>query len=302
MVDSPQNYTWQGFNCTYTVSGLSNAVAPQSAVVLIHPVGVGLSKAFWQPFVAAWLKQSPDSVVYNPDLLGCGAGDMPAVAYSALDWANQLKCFIENIVKQPVTLIVQGASFSIAIELTKIISKPQIINGLVLAAPPAWSTMTKAPNPLVQKLLWNLLFNSPLGLGQLFYLYARRRKFLADFSRRQLFAGASSVSDRWLDTLVTGATDLKSRYAVFAFLAGFWRDDYALDIAAIAQPVLVVFGKKSSSISREGFTETLQDRQELYLEHLTQGQVTIIEGRNVLPVESTTQFVEKVYDFWQQLP
>ncbi len=302
MADSPRHYLWQNFNCTYTVRGLSNSSNRTPAIVLIHPIGVGLSKAFWQPFVAAWLQQSPNSVVYNPALLGCGDSDMPAVAYSALDWAKQLKYFVENIVKQPVILTVQGASFSIAIELTKIISDPQLIRGLVLAAPPAWSTMTKAANPLVQKLLWNLLFDSPFGLGQLFYLYARRRQFLASFSQRQLFAEAESFSDRWLDTLIVGSANLSSRYAVFSFLAGFWRDDYTLDIAEIKQPTLVVFGEKSSSISREGLTETLQDRQNLYLKQLSQGQVTVIEGRNVLPIESTSRFVEVVHDFWQKLP
>ena len=301
MTDSSQFYKWKKLNCAYTVNGSTSLPNQELAIVLVHPIGVGLSKAFWQPFIDVWLQSNPNSTIYNPDLIGCGEGDMPSLVYSALDWAKQLKYFIENIVQRPVILIVQGASFSIALELIKIIDDPSLIKGLVLAAPPAWSTMTKAPNPLVQKLLWNLLFDSPLGLGKLFYLYARRRQFLRSFSQRQLFAQASSVSDRWLDTLTEGAKNLQSRYAVFSFLAGFWRADYQADIANIKQSTLVVFGKESSSISREGFTETLQDRLQTYQENLAQGQTAIIEGRNVLPIESTSQFVEVVSIFWQQL-
>ena len=56
----------------------------------------------------------------------------------------------------------------------------------------------------------------------------------------------------------------KSRYAVFSFLAGFWREDYTSAITNIAQPTLVVFGKQASSISREGKTETPQERLNNY--------------------------------------
>ena len=298
-MSSPQFYVWKNFKCAYTVHGLSQPKT--SAIVLIHPIGVGLSKAFWQPFIKAWLKVNPNSTIYNPDLMGCGDGDLPAVAYYTDDWAEQLQYFIENIVQQPVTLIVQGASFPIGIRLIQKLDPSNLIRGLVLSTPPAWRTMTKPANPLFQKLLWNLLFDSPLGLGNLFYLYARRRQFLESFSVRQLFADAQQVDSQWLNTLQIGSQDLRTRYAVFSFLAGFWREDYAAEIQAIAQPTLVVWGKQTSSISRESLTETLQGRTDSYGKHLTHGQIVTIEGRNVLPVESISQLVEVITPFWQQL-
>ncbi|MEM8830976.1 MAG: alpha/beta hydrolase [Cyanobacteria bacterium P01_G01_bin.19] len=319
MTDSPRYYTWKGLNCAYTVRGSSNSfdaegVSSQalafkareradrtSAIVTIHPIGVGLSKVFWQPFIKDWLEQNPNSSIYNPDLIGCGDGDMPSVAYYPIDWAEQLKYFIENIVKQPVVLIVQGASFPIAIKLIQITSGTNSIKGLVLSTPPAWRTMTEAANPLTQKSLWNLLFDSPVGLGQLFYLYARRRQFLESFSKRQLFADALQVDSQWLDSLIEGAKDLQSRYAVFSFLAGFWREDYTSDIVSIELPTLIVLGKQTSSISRESFTETLPERANSYVKHLTKARVSNIEGRNVLPVESTSSFVKVLTDNWQYL-
>lgn len=297
MANNSLDYDWQGWRCTYSVSGTSNSQT--IPLVLIHPVGVGLSHLFWQRFVDEWLSQNPDSLVYNPDLLGCGAGDMPAIAYYPLDWAKQLQHFIKTVVQQPVILVSQGASLPIAIKLSQLLPEEQI-KGLVLSAPPAWRTMTDEAKPTQQKLLWNLLFDSPLGLGNLFYRYARRRQFIESFSVRQLFASAEKVDRQWLDELTTGAKDLNSRYAVFSFLAGFWREDYSEAISKIKQPTLAVFGEQSSSISREGKAETVPERIAAYTSHLSQGQGEVISGRNVLPYESTYEFVKVTTDFFKR--
>ena len=146
-----------------------------------------------------------------------------------------------------------------------------------------------------------MLFNSPIGLGNLFYRYARRRQFIESFSVRQLFADARQVDRQWLDELTQGARDPQTRYAVFSFLAGFWREDYATAIAKINQPTLVVFGEQTSSISSEGKPETVSERLNAYKSHLTKGQGRIINGRNVLPYESTSELVEVVADFVNSL-
>ena len=190
----------------------------------------------------------------------------------------------------------QGASFPIAIKLVELLESEQI-NNLVLSAPPAWRTITDAAKPTQQKLLWNLLFDSPIGLGNLFYRYARRRQFIESFSVRQLFADAKDVDRHWLDELTAGAGDPQTRYAVFSFLAGFWREDYAEAIANLSQPTLVVLGEQTSSISSEGKTETVRERLEAYKSHLPQGEGCIIPGRNVLPYESTSEFVKAVSSF-----
>ena len=293
MVHNSLEYHWQDYRCTYSVSG---AATLQTPIILIHPIGVGLSGKFWQRFIDEWLKKNPNSVIYNPDLLGCGAGDMPEIAYYPLDWAKQLQHFMDTVVKQPVILFVQGASLPIALELTRLLP-PKQIEGLVLSAPPAWRTITDKAKPTQQKLLWNLLFDSPLGLGNLFYRYARRRQFIESFSIRQLFANPQQVDRQWLDELTAGGQDLKSRYAVFSFLAGFWRKDYSKAIANVQQPTLAVFGEQSSSISQEGKSETVPERLNAYSSYFPKGNGCVIPGRNVLPYESTSEFVRVTADF-----
>jgi pimeloyl-ACP methyl ester carboxylesterase len=91
------------------------------------------------------------------------------------------------------------------------------------------------------------------------------------------------------------------RYAVFSFLARFWQRDYSDDIAAIPKPTLVVFGEQASAISKEGKTDTAEANLASYLAYLPQGQGIKIKGRNVLPYESTIDFVAAISPFIHRL-
>ncbi|MDJ0737263.1 MAG: alpha/beta hydrolase [Nostocaceae cyanobacterium] len=285
-----QFYTWQNYRCAYEVHQPTNNNPQGSPLLLIHPIGVGLSRQFWQRFCSEWYHQGNHNTIYNPDLLGCGESDMPRIAYNPSDWAQQLQYFLQNVVQKPVILVVQGALFPVAIELVKIESN--LISGLVLSGPTAFPLITKATSESQQKLLWNLLFDSLFG--NLFYRYARTEKFLLSFSTRQLFANSNDVDREWLKMLRIGAKNTASRYAVFSFLAGFWRQDYTNAISSIQQPTLVVVGEAASSISKEGKQETPDERLADYLNSLPQGEGMKIPGRNVLPYESTAEFVKAI--------
>ena len=294
-------YKWRGYRCAYDIHATeSTGIAPQpTPLVLIHPIGVGLSRRFWDRFCQTWQQQRHSQTLYCPDLLGCGDSDMPAVAYRNEDWANQLLHFLKTVVKQPSILAVQGALFPVAIALAQIPEATQWIKGLVLSGPPAWSVMTTPTSDRQIKLLWNLLFEPPIG--PLFYRYARRRAFLESFSVKQLFGDRQDVDRNWLDMLEQGAVKPASRYAVFSFLAGFWRQDYTERLQNLHIPTLVTVGDRASSISRSGKTETPQDRVERYLQNLPQAQAKIIKGRNVMPYETTTEFVEAIAPFCHAL-
>ncbi len=293
-------YTWKNYRCAYQYyphDRLSPNPSNKPTLLLIHPIGVGLSGWFWQRFIDLWTQQKQPYSIYNPDLLGCGGCDMPRAAYYPEDWARQLKYFIETEIRQPVVLVVQGALLPVALLLLENPPEPNYIQGLILSGPPAWNVMTSPSKIIQQKLLWNLLFDSPVGLGNLFYRYARRRQFLQSFSVRQLFAKAEDADDFWLDSLQKGATNLDSRYAVFSFLAGFWRRNYQQAIESVIQPTSVIIGETATSISKEGFAETPQARLNYYLQYLPKGSGKIISGRNIPPYEATDEFTRTVVDF-----
>lgn len=287
-----QFYTWKNYRCAYEVHNPINSTPEGIPLLLIHPIGVGLSRQFWQRFCQESYKQNYRNPIYNPDLLGCGESDMPHVAYTPSDWAQQLQHFLKTVIQKPVILVVQGALFPVAIELVK--KEPSLIAGLILAGPPAWVIITKTTPQWQDKFIWNLL-DSPLGNA--FYRYARREKFLRDFSTRQLFDLTDAVDAEWLKTLQQGAENPESRHAVFSFLAGFWRKDYSQAIASIKQPTLVVVGETASSISQEGKQETPDERLADYLGCLPNGRGMKMRGRNVLPYESTAEFVGGIAPF-----
>ncbi|BDI19183.1 hypothetical protein ANSO36C_49850 [Nostoc cf. commune SO-36] len=101
--------------------------------------------------------------------------------------------------------------------------------------------------------------------------------------------------------MVAGAANPASRHAVFSFLAGFWRQDYTSYIASIGQPTLAVMGETASSISQDNRKETPDERLAHYLACLPQGQGIKINGRNVLPYESTAEFVAAIATFINEL-
>lgn len=292
-VSNTQFYTWKNYHCAYEVhhSPTGDDGIP---LLLIHPIGVGLSRNFWQRFCEGWYKAGHRNPIYNPDLLGCGDSDKPHVAYRPGDWAEQLQHFLQTVVQKSVIVLVQGALFPVAIELVQQQTEPNLIGGLVLAGPPALRLLSQQPRDLQHRLTWNLL-DSPFGKG--FYRYARRREFLRSFSTRQLFANDAQVDAEWLEMLKVGAENPDSRHAVFAFLAGFWRQNYQAAIASMTQPTLVVLGEKASSISREGKQETPEQRLAEYLALLPNATGFKMRGRNVLPYESTAEFVTAIAPF-----
>ncbi|MEH1914683.1 alpha/beta fold hydrolase [Nostoc sp.] len=284
-----QFYSWQNYRCAYEVHQPINTTSEGVPLLLIHPIGVGLSRRFWQRFCREWYSTGQRNSIYNPDLLGCGESDMPRVAYSPSDWAEQLQSFLQTVVQKPVILVVQGALLPVAIQLVQ--KESNLIAGLVLSGPPTWALMTTKPPEWQEKFLWNVL-DSPFGSA--FYRYARTPKFLRSFSIRQLFASENAVDAEWLNTLLAGAENPASRHAVFSFLAGFWRDDYTSFIASIQQPTLAVMGETASSISQDNKKETPDERLAHYLACLPESRGIKINGRNVLPYESTAEFVAAI--------
>ena len=296
-------YSWGPYRCTYQFHSMGTDPDPQSglSLLLIHPIGVGLSGQFWQPLVDHCQQRSTVGsavVLYVPDLLGCGGSDKPHRAYYPSDWADQLSALVTGVIQQPVVVVVQGALLPVAVRLLTQTPAAAQIRGLVLSGPPAWSLMTQATSPRQQRFSWSLL-DSPLGWA--FYRYARRAAFLRSFSERQLFARAKDVTDEWLAMLTEGAADMASRHAVFSFLAGLWRQGYAEAMAQLSVPTLVVMGEQASTIDRVASGARDQSRLQDYLQHLPNAKGKTILGRNVLPYESTAAFAEVVFSFIDSL-
>ncbi|MEM8715892.1 MAG: alpha/beta hydrolase [Cyanobacteria bacterium P01_G01_bin.4] len=287
---------WKTYRCAYEVYGPETSSLPP--LLLIHPIGVGLARSFWHRFCQKWQELEPNRAIYSPDLLGCGESDMPTLAYRPLDWAEQLQHFTSTVIQQPAIVITQGALMSVALELGGLPDADSLVKAHIWSGPPAWSIVSKPAVEWQQQLAWRF-FRSPLGNG--FYRYARRKAFLDSFSQQKLFAEPGAVDREWLSLLHAGSRDMASRHAVFAFLAGFWRQDYRPQLSSLSQPTFVTFGDSASSISRTGQVEPASERLRDYLDCLPHGSGCITPGRNVLPYENTHDFVTAISSFIQEI-
>ena len=296
-VSPTQYYTWQNYQCAYEIHQPINSAPTGTPLVLIHPIGVGLSRQFWRRFCQEWYNKDIQNPIYNPDLLGCGESDMPVLAHTPINWAKQLQHFLQTVVKKPAIIIVQGALSTVAIELVKL--EKELIAGIVFSDPTSRPVITKNAPKWQQNLLWSI-FKSPIG--NVFFRYARTRKFLYSFSSEKLFALSENVDDEWLNTLLADAQNMNGRYAVFAFLARFWQRDYSNDIAAITHPTLLVVGETALGISKDSKKELPDERLAFYLNCLPQSQAVKMIGKNVMPYEYTQEFVEAISPFIASIP
>ncbi|MEM9772438.1 MAG: alpha/beta fold hydrolase [Cyanobacteria bacterium P01_D01_bin.73] len=296
-----QSYTWEGFQCSYEIvesPSESSQDANSPVLLLIHPIGVGLSRTFWDRFLAAWQTEGTPLTVYNPDLLGCGDSDIPDRLTLTEEWAAQLWQLIETKIQRPVVLVVQGALLPVGLELWTIADtqgKGDRIKAMVLSGPPAWRVMTTIVSDRQKRWLWNGFFHS--FIGALFFRYARTEKFLRNFSAKQLFANAEDVDREWLDMTRAGSRDMETRHAVFSFLARYWQKGYGDRMKQCPIPVLSLFGDAASSISNNGKGESPEDRVKTYADVFPQGRSQSLPGRNVLPYESTTEFTNALLQF-----
>ena len=266
-------------------------------LLLIHPIGVGLSSRFWDRFTAHWQTTEHSPVLLAPDLLGCGAAPCPARPLTPEDWAEPLITLIREKNNGPAVLVAQGASLPIALAIKAM--APELVSALVAISPPGWLVLKQAFAQTRARLLWRFFFEGLIG--NLFYRYARRRQFLDAFSRKNLFARSEAVDEEWLEMLGEGSRSMETRWAVYSFLAGFWRRDWEPLLTGLDIPVQVLFGENATGIGASRAWDDLDERLSTYREKLPQAWINTIPGRNVLPYESTEACVNSIRAWIQTL-
>ena len=259
-------------------------------LLLIHPVGVGLSSRFWNRFIRCWQHDDTETVLLAPDLIGCGSAECRRDPLTPNDWALPLAEILRDRNEGPAVLVAQGTTLPIALALLE--KAPELVCGLVAISPPGWRVLRETFPIKRSRLLWRLLFQGPIG--NLFYRYARRRKFLKSFSQKNLFAQAEAVDEEWLDALNDGSRDMNSRWAVYSFLAGFWRRNWEPQLTNLTLPLQMVFGSSATGIGRSSRWDDIDQRLVTYRRKLPNAVIETIPGKNVLPYESTEHCVNSV--------
>jgi pimeloyl-ACP methyl ester carboxylesterase len=183
------SWTWRGYQICYTVVGSGQPL------VLIH--GFGASIGHWRkniPVLAA-----AGYRVFAIDLLGLGASDKPAIAYSIELWQELLRDFWQTHVQTPAVWV--GNSIGGLLCLTMLADHPEAAQGGVLLN--AAGGLNHRPDELNLPLrlimgLFNQLVRSPLGS---FVFNQVRRKANIRNSLRQVYRDPAAITDELVDLL-----------------------------------------------------------------------------------------------------
>ncbi|CEM26925.1 unnamed protein product [Vitrella brassicaformis CCMP3155] len=235
-------------------------------VVVIPPVGVGISMEVWKRMAKHYLSQGWDAEapMHLIDLLGTGtcepktgpsAGGEP---FTTALYAAQLQHYIETHVREPVVLVAQGASATVAMALLE--RSPQLLRGLILTSSPgrrrALRSLQSGPG-VFSRLAWRA---SETRAGRAFYRWASRPSFIRYFSEAVLLSDETQTRDgsEWMDTLTKDTQKNDISAAVLSFLTGHIMGDYRDAMRKASIPVLLVMGKAPSikdQRSRKGRAE-----------------------------------------------
>ncbi len=131
-IKNPNYWNWNGFKIPWSVTGEENG----KPIIFLH--GFGASQMHWRYNVEFFAKKN--FAAYSLDLLGFGNSDQPGMNdIERLDngvWSNQVKDFIEQIIKprNPKKVILIGNSLGALVALTCAVSFEKEIE-TVIASP-----------------------------------------------------------------------------------------------------------------------------------------------------------------------
>jgi len=298
-----QTYEHDGWTLSYRYKPASRGYESQAPLLLIHPVGIGLSSWFWNNLFECW--EGPE--LYAPDLIGCGiknGGDAydpdKRGLFFPLSWVQGCEALMQtrtpatsvlNLLPIPSTLtptksrswnvVCQGGLAPVGVMLAA--RNPTTVSKLVLTSPPSWKDMT-TPIPEAE-LSWNYNFLrnplvEPLAFGIL-----ETRWAIEYFSN--LFLFANQCDQQWLE-LACDEIATESRPPVAAFNAGFCNHrSFQEELETLTQPTLILSGDDDGRAS---------ERKE-YASKMIDCTLLSLSGKNVLPWEAPKEVCEAVKDF-----
>ncbi|KAL7465713.1 hypothetical protein ACHAXS_006039 [Conticribra weissflogii] len=301
-------------NLTYLYKKPAPGRENAKPIILIHPVGIGLSSWFWKKVMNEY---HDNPAIYAPDLIGCGI-DHGADSWKPdecglffpLSWVEGVETLLETVVmprwretladgkKSFSTLffrssgtdvdpggclvVAQGGLAPVGIMLAK--RNPCQVHALMLTSPPTYEDIT---TPIPQSQLernYNFLC-SPI-FGNLAFSFLENRSVIKFFSNIFLFAKNKPCDDRWLDETEKEAC-FPARAPVQAFNAGLLQHrSFEPELKEMTQTLWIVSG--------DGDRRALGRRE--YGSELKNCTLKFIEGLNVLPWENASGVIQLIND------
>ena len=225
-------WTWQGHRIGYTVQGAG------MPLVLVH--GFGASIGHWRKNIPVLAEAGYQ--VHAIDLLGFGASDKPAIAYSVEVWESLLQDYWRSHIQQPAVFI--GNSIGGLITLMMLAHSPEMAQAGVLLncagglnhrpeeLPPPLRVVMGAFTKLVSsELLGPIVFNEV------------RRKFRIRGSLRQVYRNREAITDELVEMLHGPSCDSGAQKVFASIVSAPPGPKPSELLPQIQQPLLVLWGE-----------------------------------------------------------
>eukprot|EP00980_Cylindrotheca_fusiformis_P031741 scaffold26892_cov132-Cylindrotheca_fusiformis.AAC.1 len=262
-------------------------------IILIHPVGVGLSSWFWMKLLEGFEDNPP---IYAPDLIGCGLNhgadpwDPEKVRkIVSFRWVEGVETLLQTVIlpsnqkdksskmknsgDQGCLVIVQGGLAPVGIMLAD--RNPSFIGALMLTSPPTYKDVTTAIPEAELARNYNFL-RSPI-FGNLAFTLLENKEIVRFFSNVFLFA--ENCDERWLEEIENESRFVQARTPVQVFNAGFLQHrSFETELKSMKhQPKMIVSGEGDKRvIDREPYATEIPNCK----------LKTIVGGTNVIPWEN----------------
>lgn len=290
-VSTIKTYEHDGWTLSYRYKPPSRGFESKTPLLLIHPVGIGLSSWFWERIFQKW--KGP--AMYAPDLIGCGVkngGDAwdpdEHGIFFPLSWVQACEGLLQTSIKptylfaKPTCNVVcQGGLTPIGVMMAA--RNSAAVKQLILTSPPTWEDMT---TPIPEKeIAFNYAFlRNPIVAPVAFGLLETR--WAIEFFSN-LFLFDDKCDSTWIDLACEGI-DEPSRPPVAAFNAGFCNArSYQEELETLKQPTLILSGKD----------DTRASERQTYVTNMQDCRMKSLPGKNVLPWESPIEVVDAIQHF-----
>ena len=271
------------FSYDYDVIDLpsgNNAPVGTTGILLIHPIGVGIARWYYQRLVSSLIAKQPQFgkrfVVVVPDLLGSGSAcnatisatehPEPRVAtkfplFNISDWTDQVDSLISSIEADKAEseskidkwcVVANGGCSPIALQLAE--RKKVVLTNEASSAVPVTNLILSSV-PRLPFFLKNETTNDPAKVaksyqtlsgipGNLFWWYSCRNDgaFIQTFSEKNLIADPKNLGPNWRSNCYRTAVSFegRGRYATFSFLAGTLQDGCLPSLVAVKNTSLAI--------------------------------------------------------------
>lgn len=295
---SVETYQHKRWKLTYLYKEAAPGRENDCPIILVHPVGIGLSSWFYEKLMKDFDDNPP---IYAPDLIGCGLvhGADPWIPeeeglFFPLSWVEGVETLMNNVIRSKQSdnksffddimgkqtpkgsiVLAQGGLAPVGVMLA---ARNLAVSSLILTSPPIYKDMiTEVPS---ENLKQNYDFlRSPI-LGNLAFNILESRALIKFFSNLFLFQG--ECDDDWLDETMKESKDKFARTPVQAFNAGLLQHrSFEKELSQIVQPTLIVSGTGDKrTVDRKPYRQVIE-----------KCELKTVGGVNVLPYENREEII-----------